>query len=48
MVATGDADKGGHRLADILAAELKEFPQSGAYPLASGSTTTDSKNSNCP
>src|ERR1700734_2356385 len=46
MVATGDADKGGHRLADILAAGLKEFPQGGAYPLAGGSTTTDSKNSN--
>jgi hypothetical protein len=34
MVATGDVDKGGHRLADILAAGLKEFPQGGDYPLA--------------
>ena len=45
MVATGDVDKGGHRLADVLAAWLEKLPQDGAYPLADGRTTTAVKKS---
>ena len=44
MVAIGDVDKGGHRLADVLTAWLEKFPQDGAYPLADGSMTTAVKN----
>jgi hypothetical protein len=47
MVATGDVDKGGHRLADVLAAWLEKLLQDGAYPLADGRTTTAAKNRNC-
>jgi hypothetical protein len=32
MVATGDADKGGHRLADALAAYLKSFSKIDTTP----------------
>src|ERR1700678_294303 len=43
MVATGDADKGGHRLAEILAECLQRAPQDGAYPFADGSTADSCK-----
>jgi hypothetical protein len=47
MVASGDVDKGGHRLAGVLAPRcLEKFPQGGAYPFADESTTTAAKNVN--
>jgi acyl carrier protein len=47
MVANGDADKGGHRIAGTLAAYLENLPQDRAYlPLADGSTATAGKGGN--